>query len=135
GRRQVRRGAVSARPASPCTPPQSKRHPERRAHAVARVGAWIPEPSRPPIFEPIAQLASQGEPGERPPLESASHRPLSRYLLRRGVGGEAQGESGERVGPKRGPASSGLQRVARTIEGPASARVVTHACGEPESRG
>src|SRR5207249_7624053 len=72
-------------------------------------------------------------PGERLPLESASHRPQSGYLLSRGVGGEAQGESGERVGPKRGPASSGLQLVAQTIKGPASAQGVAHERRDSES--
>src|SRR2546425_1103694 len=61
-------------------PPRSTLFPYttlfRSAHAVARVVAWIPEPARAPIFEAIAQLASDGKPGERPPFEPASHGPL-----------------------------------------------------------
>src|SRR5882724_1752695 len=132
---QVRRGAVPTPPASPCPPPQSERHPERRAHAVARVVAWIPEPSRAPIFEAIAQLASQGKPGERPPFEPASHGPLRGKLLSGRVGGESQGESRERVGSKRGPASSGLHLVTQTVEGPAPAQGVVHEEGESQSMG
>src|SRR2546425_8860296 len=120
-------------------PPRSTLFPYttlfRSAHAVARVVAWIPEPARAPIFEAIAQLASDGKPGERPPFESASHGPLSGELLSGRVGGESQSESRERVGSKGGPASSGLHLVTQTVEGPAPAQGVVHEEGESESMG
>src|SRR3989442_7773612 len=122
-------------PSSPAPPPQPQRHAERRTHAVARVVTGIPEPSRAPILEAIAQLASQGEPGERPPFEPASHGPLRGDLLSGGVGGESQRQSGERVGPKRGPAASGLDLVTQAVKGPASTQAVVDEDGQSESVG
>src|SRR5439155_22811661 len=72
GRRQVPRGAVPTPPSSPCPPPPSKRHTERRASAASRFVARVPEPSGATLFEAIAKLTSQGGPGERPPFEPAS---------------------------------------------------------------
>src|SRR5207249_11476811 len=133
GRGQVPRGAVPTPPSS-CPPPQSKRDAERRAHAAARVVARIPEPSGAPIFEAIAKLTSQGQPGGRPPFEPPSQRPLRGELLSGRVGGESQGESRERVGSKRGPASSGLHLVTHTVERPAAAQGAVAEEGESEDR-
>src|SRR2546428_75300 len=119
-------------PSPPAPPPQPQRQAERRTHAVARVVTGIPEPSRAPVLEAIAQLATQGKPRDGPPLEPASHGPLRGDLLSGRVGGESQCESGERVGPKRAPASSSLDLVTQAVKGAASTQAVVDEDGESE---
>src|SRR5205823_14382922 len=85
-------------PPSPLPPPPSYGDAEHRAHARARIAAWIPEPPSPAILEAIAQFHAQRQPSQRSPFHASAHTPLGRELLGRGIGPQTELHAGARIG-------------------------------------
>src|SRR6266498_1937881 len=71
---------------------------------------------RPAVFQPVANLRAEREPREGTPLDPAADAPLRGELLGGGIGGEPEGEAGERIGTERRPAAPRLHFVAHTVE-------------------
>src|SRR5581483_8878367 len=81
------------------------------------------------VFEAIARLDAEREPGERPPLEAGPRAPECGHLLRARIGGEPDGEPRQRVGREPEPPAPRLQFVAQAVEGPAPSQGIMHQHG------
>src|SRR5579885_739921 len=111
------------------TPAEPHPEAERRAHALPRRGGGAPEAAGPAVFEAIARLDAEREPGERPPLEAGPRAPECGHLLRARIGGEPDGEPRQRVGREPEPPAPRLQFVAQAVEGPAPSQGIMHQHG------